>query len=196
MKKVIGYGLLAALMVTSGCATTPELIKASNISSRSDVFQELTDGGAIPRGYADLRIVFSLKTHRPGLYSEKDPHGTAAYLLLVNVDGQVVRVGGMTAEESSEPRSLRDPESGEGIRYRFDKRVRLKAGTHKIAVALPEDDVAVAREVKLAAGSSNTLVLEPVYGATAMRIRPTAYTETSFSEGIKGLLAILNGRPL
>ena len=196
MKKIFGCGLLAALMVTSGCATTPELIKASDISSRSGVFQELTDGGSIPRGYADLRIVFSLKTHRPGLYSEKDSHGTAAYLLLVNVDGQAVRVGGLTAEESSEPRSLRDPESGDGIRYRFDKRVRLKAGTHKIAVALPEDDVTVARELTLAAGSSNTLVLEPVYGATAMRMRPTAYTETSFTEGLKGLLPILNGRPL
>jgi hypothetical protein len=196
MKKWIGCGLLAVLAVTSGCATSPELIKVSNISTLSDVFRELSDGGAIPQGYADLRVVSSLKTHRPGLYSEKDPHGTAAYRLLVNVDGQAIRVGGITAEESSEPRSLRDPESGDGIRYRFDKRVRLKAGTHKIVVALLEDDVAVAREITLAAGSSNTLVLEPVYGATAMRMRPTAYTETSFTEGIKGLQAILNGRPL
>jgi len=196
MRKLIGCGLLAALLVTGGCATSPESKTAGNVSTRSDVFRELADGGAIPQGYADLRIVSSLKTHRPGLYSEKDPHGTAAYLLLVNVDGQAVRVDGTTAPESSEPRSLRDPESGDGIRYRFDRRVRLKAGTHKIAVALPEDDVAVAREITLAAGSSNTLVLEPVYGATALRRRPTAYTETSFTEGITGLLAILNGTPL
>jgi len=112
------------------------------------------------------------------------------------VDGQVVQVRGINAEESSEPRSLRDPESGDGVRYRFDKRVRLKAGAHKTAAALPEDDVAVAREIKLAAGSSNTLVLEPVYGATAAKRRPTAYTDTSFTEGITGLLAILNGKPL
>lgn len=197
MKRTFFAALLLALAMLSACAQNVELIKSLSATTRDDVFQELPGEAAIPTGYADLSILASLKTHKPGIYSfEKKPHGTADYMLLLNIDGQVTHIKGVLKEEDSESRYLRDPEAGEGIRYNFRKDVRLKASPHKIAVIVPDDDVIVVNEVVLSEGSSNILFLEPIYGAAARKQRPGFYGVTSFSQGIKGLRAYLNGRLL
>lgn len=180
----------------AGCAGSGELIRTASIGTRNDVFQELTDGGTVPQGYADLRIVSSLKTHRPGIYSIKDIHGTPEYRLLLNIDGQVTQIRGDLREENTEARGIRDPEAGEGIRYRFNKNLRLKAGTHKIVIAIIEDEFAVEREITLAEGGNNTLALEPAYRAAPGKRRPGLYGVTSFKEGIRGVSLILNGKPI
>ncbi|MBT1074249.1 hypothetical protein [Geobacter grbiciae] len=197
MQKAIFLALLLIAAMLSACAQNVELIKSASVTTRNDVFQELPEKVAIPPGYADLYIFASLKTHRPGVYpTEKKSHGTAEYMLLINIDGQATRIRGKLKEEESEPRFLRDPEAGEGIRYNFRKDVRLRAGPHRIAVAIPEDDIIIVNEVTLPEGSSNILLMEPVYGTTAMRRRPAFYGGTSFTQGVKGFKAYLNGRPL
>ncbi len=195
MKKTNLLLLVMSLAVISGCAESSALIKASSTSVRSDVFQELNDGGPIPLGYADLRIISSLKTHKPGIYSKKDLHGTPEYRLLINVDGQAVQLQGSLYEENIEPRWLRDPEAGEGVRYRFGRDLRLKAGKHRIVVAIPDDGLAVEREITLSEGKNN-LVLEPIYGATPGKQRPGFYGTTSFKEGIKWFRLKLNGQDI
>jgi hypothetical protein len=195
MKKMNLLVLAAVLLAISGCSGSSAFIKASSISVRSDVFQELSNGDLIPPGYADLRIDSSLKTHRPDP-SENKSHGTPEYRLLINIDGQAVQLQGSLHEENSEPRQLRDPEAGEGIRYRFSKKLRLKAGAHKIIAAIPEDGIAGGREITLSEGISNSLVLEPIYATTAGKRRLGFYGVTSFTEGIKGFKVILNGKPI
>lgn len=197
MKRTIALALLAASVAISGCARSTELVKTANVSTRTDVFQELPDGSPMPQGYADLRIATSLKTHKPGIYAfEKNFHGTPEYRLLINIDGQAMHVQGELSAEKIEPTLLRDPEAGEGIRYRFGKHLRLKAGSHRIVIALPGDEIAVEREIALVEGSVNSLLLEPLYGATAGKQRPGFYGVTSFYEGIKGFRVVLNGRLL
>ena len=189
--------LLMSLTVLSGCAQSAALIKTGSNSIRSDVFQELSNGGIVPQGYADLRIVSSLKTHKPGIYLfEKKSHGMPGYRLLVNIDGQAMELQGDLQEENSEPRGHLDPEGGAGIRYRFSKNLRLKAGVHKIIVALPNDEIAIEREITLTDGSSNRLVMEPVYGAVMIKQRPVFYGATSFKEGLKRLRLTLNGQDI
>lgn len=197
MKQALSLALLLTVAMLSGCAQNVELIKSMSVATRNDIFQELPEKAAIPEGYADLFISASLKTHMPGLYPfEKKPHGTTDYILLLNIDGQATRIRGDLKEEKSEPRFVRDPEAGEGIRYNFRKNVRLKAGTHKIAVAIPDDGIIIVNEFTLLEGSTNYLVLEPVYGRTAVRQRPGFYGLTSFSQGMTGIKAYLNGRAL
>jgi hypothetical protein len=188
--------LIMAVTFISGCANSSALIRTSSTSIRNDVFQESTDGGTIPAGHADLSIGFSVKTHKPGIYSVKDIHGTPDYKLLLNIDGQAVQLQGSLREENTEPRGLRDTEAGEGIRYQFTKNVRLKAGTHKIVIAIIEDEIAVARELVLADGSRNSLVLEPIYRTAPGKRRPGSYSVAGFQEGIRGLQVILNGKPM
>jgi hypothetical protein len=187
--------MLAAVAIISGCAQSSALIKASSASVRSDVYHELTDGRPVADGYAGLSLSSSLKTHKPGVYSAKDIHGTPDYKLLLNIDGQVTEISGTLRDENLEPRGFRDPEAGEGIRYVFRKTVRLKTGTHRIVVVLPGDNIAIEREISLSQGINN-LVLEPVYGAVAAKRRPGFYGVTSFYEGIRGFSVIFNGRPI
>jgi hypothetical protein len=196
MKKPIILAMIIVSAVLAGCAGDGEMIRDMRTSNRHDVFQELPKSGPIPSGYADLRIVSSLKTHLPGIYSGKDIHGTPEYKLLVNIDGQATQMPGDLREENSEARGLRDPEAGEGIRYRFSKNLRLKAGTHKIVIAILKDEIAVEREITLAEESSNSLELKPIYRVAPGKRRPGFYGATSFMEGVKGFRVSFNGKPL
>ena len=191
--------LMLSLMVLSGCVESSALIKANSISIRTDVFEELTNGGIAPQGYADLRLTATLKTHRPGIYQfEKTPsHGTSDYRFLVNIDGQAMKLQGILQEENIEPRWLLDSEAGYGIRYRFGRNLRLKAGIHKIVVALPDDGIAVERDICFAEGRANNLVLEPIYGTKPVQRRPGTYSSAkSFTEGIISIRMILNSREI
>jgi hypothetical protein len=91
---------------------------------------------------------------------------------------------------------LVDPEAGDGIRYRFSKILRLKAGTHRVVVALPDDEVAVAREITLSDGTPNSLVVEPIYSTKPGKRRPGDLTTTNFKEGIRSLRLMLNGKEI
>lgn len=174
--------LVMMLTVLNGCAQSSALIKAGSTSVRSDVFRELTDGGRIPAGMADLHVTATLKTHKPGVYSAKDVHGTPDYTLLLNIDGQAVVLRGSIREET------------DGVTYSFSKHLRLKAGSHAIVVALPADVIAVEKAITLVEGYANSLVMEPIYGAVTEKKRPSSYRDTSFEEGIKGIGLTLNGR--
>jgi hypothetical protein len=188
--------LVLSLTVLSGCAASSGLLKTGTSSTRSDVFVELSNGGAVPQGYADLNVVSSLKTHKPGIYPfEKKQHGTPGYILLVNIDGQALPLPGDLQRESTR-RELDDPESGDGIRYRFSRKLRLKAGTHNVMVALPDEKIAVEREITLSDQSDNVLVVQPVYGASSDKQRPGFHGVTSFMEGIRQVRPTLNGREL
>lgn len=185
--------LALSLMVSSGCAGNSALIKSSSISVRTDIFEELTNGGTASKGFSDLRITATLKTHKPGIYSESDIHGTPDYKLLLNIDGQAVLLKGSLHRENSEPVKLVDPEAGDGIRYQFVNNLRLKGGTHKIVVALPDDGIAVEREITLSEGDVNSLVLEPVYCTAPGKRLPGIYCSTSFKSGIRSFRLTLNG---
>ena len=178
-------------------AKNVELIKYMSATTRDDVFQELPEEAAVPSGYADLNILASLKTHKPGIYLfEKKLHGTADYKLLLNIDGQATYIKGELMEEASKARFFRDPEAGEGIRYNFRKDLRLKAGPHRVAVSIPDDAIIIVKEFNLLEGRTNLLLLEPVYGRTQGKQRPGFYGQTSFTRGINRFKAFLNGRTL
>jgi hypothetical protein len=186
--------MITTLGIPAGCAGNKELVNVMGTSTTRSVFQEVEQNVPAAHGYADLRINSYLKTHNTSFHSVKDTHGTPDYKMLLNIDGQTVLLRGSVQMENSEPRGLADPEAGEGIRYRFNKSLRLKAGTHRIVVAIPDDGIAVAREITLVEGNGNNLVLEPIYKTTPGMRRPGAGSTTSFKEGIRGFRLTLNGR--
>ena len=188
--------LVMAISLLSGCAESSALIKANSVSLRTDVFEELTNGATAPQGYVDMRVTATLKTHKPGIFSAEDIHGTPDYKLLLNIDGQAVLLQGTLYKENREPMKLVDPEAGDGIRYRFNKNLRLKAGTHKVVVALPDDGVAVAREITLSEGNPDSMIVEPIYRTTPGKRKPGIYSTTGFFEGIRSLRVILNGKEI
>lgn len=195
MKKMTAIYIITIISaLLAGCATS--LSKQAMMNSRTDVFSQISPNSSIPAGHADLTISASLKTHREFdcPINQQHPHGTAAYKLVLNVDGQAAQLNGRMQSESSESRGVMDPEAGDGIRYRFGKNLRLKAGAHKIIVALPDDGIAVEREITLIEGDVNNLVMEPIYSTTQGKKMPGVYSTTSFKEGIRGVRLALNGR--
>ncbi|MDD2736935.1 MAG: hypothetical protein PHF56_23630 [Desulfuromonadaceae bacterium] len=190
------YTITIISMLLAGCATS--LSKQAMMNSRTDVFSEISPNSSIPAGHADLTISASLKTHSEFEcpINLQRSHGTAAYKLVLNVDGQAAQLNGRLQSERSESRGVMDPEAGDGIRYRFGKSLRLKAGLHKVVVALPDDEIAIARELTLNEGDRNSLVVEPIYSTKPGKMRPGMYGTTSFTEGIRSLRVILNGKEI
>jgi len=197
MKKTIQlFATAMILAILAGCAGNKELVKAAGISTRENVFQEVDANLPPVAGYVDLRIYSALKTHKPGIHSSTDVHGTQDYMLLVNIDGQATTLKGRMTEERNAARSMRDPEEGEGIMYQFTKILRAKAGAHRVVVALPTDDLVAERDMILSDGENYSLTVEPIYYSFTGKQRPGKYGSTSFKEGIKSFRLQLNGKTL
>lgn len=196
MRKAIlmGITILMPLGIMAGCAGNNELVKTMSNSTTQGVSQGVQETLPEAHGYVNLNINSSLKTHSTGSQLVKDIHGTPDYALLLNIDGQTVLLRGNLQTENREPRGLSDTEDGDGIRYRFSKSLRLKAGTHRIVVAIPDDGIVVERYISLIEGNDNNLVLEPIYKSTSGMRRPGAGSTTSFKNGIRDIRLTLNGR--
>lgn len=195
-KSISGFAIIAVLAILAGCAGNKESVKAMGVSTRQHVFQEIEESSPPVHGYVDLRVYSSLKTHKPGIYPNKDIHGTQDYMLAVNIDGQAVTLQGRLTEERSEARSLLDHEAGDGIRYQFSKKLRVKAGPHRVAVALPADDLVTERDMILPEGNNYQLVVEPIYGTVPGMQKPGSYGLTGFKEGIKSIRLLLNDKTI
>lgn len=91
---------------------------------------------------------------------------------------------------------MRDPEEGEGIRYQFEKKLRIRAGTHKVFVAIPADDLATTKEVIFTEGEINSLTVEPIYGLIPGKQRLGLYGMTSFKQGVRSVILLLNGKAI
>jgi hypothetical protein len=197
MKKTILVITVASILgILGGCAGNAALIKTMSTSTSQKVFQKIEANQPPVPGLVDLSIYSTLKTHKPGIYSSTDVHGTGEHLMLVNIDGQATTLKGRMSEERSEARSMRDPEEGDGVKYQFTGKLRVKAGVHRVVVAFPEDDLIAEREVNLSEGEDNTLIVEPIYGSNPGMQRPGSYSATSFMQGIKSLRLLFSGKTL
>src|SRR6266571_9451834 len=99
MKKII-IGIFISAIIMPGCATNK--IATMSVEGRNDVFQEVAHKEPVPAGYAELTVLSTFKTRRPGdfLWSNSS-HGTPEYRLLLNIDGQTTHVRGDLTEEKT-----------------------------------------------------------------------------------------------
>jgi len=163
---------------------------------RTGTVEVISQDGIVPKELTELRITASLKTHNPGIHAVSDIHGMPDYTMLLNIDGEQLELPGRLHKENSEPAKLVDPEAGDGIRYLFNKNLRLKAGSHTIRVTVQYDGVVVEKGMTLVDGSINSLVLEPIYCPVPGKKRLGVYGAPHFVKGVKGFSLILNGRTL
>jgi hypothetical protein len=162
--------VVAALGLVVGCGGSVKMINAKSQSEKADVFQERPGGESIPAGYADLVIKASIKTHREGYYageSKDSAHGKEAYPFLINIDGQAVlwKINGEKHQlpKYVEGKTSRDPEAGNGMKYVLEKKVRLRAGTHKIFFGLPEEPYYTEADITVASENAYVLEFKPKY---------------------------------
>ena len=194
MKKAIQFILLTIVVgfIISCGLTTKEIITKSR-SVRSDIYTEVEDQGRIPpKGFVDLVIKTSIKTHVEGYHifeSSESPHGKPGYPFVFNIDGQGT-LWKIDGEKETTPDydkdGKRDSEGGTGIRYTIEKRIRVKPGSHMIFFALPKDKISVEFQISLSEGRTHVLEFKPLYGSRRV-------LQNSFLNGISRFEVFLDG---
>ena len=162
--------LIAIGITLVGCGATTKEIARMSQSERAGVFIEVVSEGPIPAGYADIVIRSSVKTPVAGYYpfeSKRSARGQTVYPFVVNIDGQAVQwqVEGQkhVLPEYVDGKTSRDPEAGEGMKYMFEKRVRLAAGSHKVFLGLSEESKFTTTDISVKSGSLYVLEFKPDY---------------------------------
>lgn len=153
---------------------------------------------AAPSGYADLLITANIKTHLEDFYlgeSKTSAHGKEVYPFLFNIDGQAVlsKVEGKKHElpKCVDGKTSRDPEAGEDIKYVLNKKIRLRAGSHKVFFGLPEDDYYREIVINVKEGEAQLLEFKPVYKYKTNPTRIPTYTK-----GVNHYDILVNGNPV
>jgi len=191
MKKLACYISIAVLgiafAISEATANEKEIMSKSQ-SDRTDVFSEVKDEGMPPKGFVDLVIKASIKTHLEGYYileSRESLHGKQGYPFLINIDGQAAiwKIDGLKDTKppyDKDGKTNPDPESGEGVKYFLEKKVRLTAGSHRIFFGLPEENYSKNFDITLKEDEVYVLEFKPTY---KYKTRP--YRIPTFLKGIK-----------
>lgn len=193
MRRFLSYMLVAVLITITGCVTSKEIIQKSK-SERTDVFSEVKEDEIIPKGFADLVIKASIKTHLESYYileSKESLHGKPGYPFVINIDGQaaVWKVDGQReVTPAYDEKGKRTHEGGEGMRYILEKRIRLSAGSHKVFLRLPDENYFKEFNITFKEGEVYVLEFKPIY---KYKTRP--YRIPTFLKGIKAYKVFLNG---
>jgi hypothetical protein len=197
MKRLTAHiSVVLLLAFLAGCGATAKMIITKSQSERTDVFTEVTDTGARPQGSVDLVVKANIKTHVAGYYSgesETSLHGKPGYPFVLNIDGQAV-VWKVDGQEHVKPaydeqgKTSTDPEARKGIKYTMEKKLRLREGTHKVYLALPEDDYIVETDIALRSGEEAVLEFKPIYWH-----KHIPYRIPTFLKGIRKYEIYLNG---
>ena len=171
--------ILAVLVLLSGCGETAKIIATKTQGQKSDIFAEVVDGTAVPAGYGDVMISASIKTHLEDFYigeSKASAHGKAAYPFVFNIDGQAV-VWKTEGKEDELPKydadgkTSQDPEAGTGMKYVLNKKIRLRAGSHRFFFGLPEENYYREFVVFVKDGETHTLNFKPHYSSKTIPTR-------------------------
>jgi hypothetical protein len=186
---------LMILVALTGCGTAAKEIQMKSQSDRTGVFTEVNEATLPVQGFATLTIKASIKTHLVGYYvleSRDSIHGKQGYPFLINIDGQAET---WVAEGKKDNLPIYDkdgktshvPDAGKGMKYVLEKKIRLRAGAHKVFLGLSADDYFKEVEITIKEGYSSTLEFKPVY-----RYKTYPSRISTFLEGIKEYEVYLN----
>jgi hypothetical protein len=185
--------LLTALLF-SGCAHVTREHIMQKASEEASSFKEINgEDKQLPEGYSELLIKASIKIPQKQFYliNPRPPRReNSQYPFVLNINGQGVLwpVNCTLDEQRMYVYNKRNPEGGDGLMCRLEKRIRLKPGYYKVYFGLPEEEFETKVTISLTGGSSNVLEFEPIYWRGGDRRR-------TFWNGISTFDIFLNGEP-
>ena len=200
MKRITKMVMVGVLVVVlAGCGYTAKNVQQKTFNTRTGVFTELGNGEIPERNFAVVIIKASLKTHVEGYYwleSKDSPCGKARYPFIFNIAGQTVLWNTQGQKEclpcyDQDGKTSHDPDAGEGVKYILDKKIKIRPGTYKWVLDLPNENFSREVEISLQGGKSYFLEFKPVYKEKTL---PTRIP--NFIRGIKGYQVYLDGFPL
>ena len=185
--------LIASLFLLGGCAAnqTVRQLETQPLQGERQVVKISADQAA--PGFGDLQLSLELKTRNHGtLLFDTAGYGTEKYALLVRVNGKPLQVAGGMTGETGDYRGSRDPEAGNGVRYRFATTLRLPVGMHTLICELPGEGVVFEQQVVVGEGV-NRLKLQPVYKRKDSHRLIGFYGDTTYYEGVRRLTVAGSG---
>jgi hypothetical protein len=183
--------MIFTIMALTGCGANQAKINLHSKSWVQDIFQEMPDGGKPPRGYADLVIKASLKTHLKGYFllePRGSRHGEPFNTFMINIDGQAKTYEVKGKEERGpqfDDQGKESPEVGLGMQYAFEQKLRLKAGNHRLFFGIPGEEYSKEINLTLEEGETYLLHFKPNY-------RCYRSGRAAFELGVCGYTAFLN----
>jgi len=196
MRKVITSVFIGVMsIVLIGCGAVAKTIKQKTQNTRPDVFTEIKNDDALTQGFVTLAIKANIKTNLEGYYlfeSKNSMCGKPGYPFVINIDGQAAawKVDGqkeILPSYDKDGMTSHDPEAGEGVKYVLEKKIQLRAGTHKVFLGFPNEDYFKELEIMFQEGKTYTLEYKPIY---KYKTKPTRIP--SFKKGIKEYEVYLN----
>ena len=186
--------LLLTVFLFFGCShITREQIMEKGLE-RASIFEEINEKESqIPGGYVELLIKASIKIPQKEFYlfNKRPPrHENSQYPFVININGQgaLWMVKCNLDDQMLYIRDKRNPEGGEGLMCRLEKRIRLKFGSYQVYFGLPEEKSETEVTISLTGGSSNILEFKPIYWGGGDDQR-------TFWNGISTFDIFLNGKP-
>jgi hypothetical protein len=196
MQKVmisVFIGVMSIVLI--GCGVTAKTIKQKTQTTGPDVFTEMKNADPPAQGFVSLAIKATIKTPLEGNYlfeSRNSMCGKPGYPFIINIDGQAAawKVNGqkeILPSYDRDGKTSHDPNAGEGIKYILEKKIQLRAGTHKVFLGFPNEDYFKELEIMFQEGKTYTLEYKPIY---KYKTKPTRIP--SFKKGIKEYEVYLN----
>jgi hypothetical protein len=188
---------LAVLLTTLaffGCAHATREHIIQKASEKASSFEEISEKEVqLPEGYSELVIKASIKIPKREPYLiKKRPlrNENSQYPFVLNINGQgaLWMVNCSLDKQKTYINKKRNPEGGEGLMCRLEKRIRLRFGSYRIYLGLPEEEFETEVSVSLPDSSSTILEFKPIYWRSGRSSR-------AFYRGISRFDIFLNGKP-
>jgi hypothetical protein len=189
----LGVGLLITFAFF-GCAHVTREQIMQRASEKASIFEEINQKESqISEGYSELLIKASIKIPQEETYLIKTrppEYENLQYPFVFNINGQGVlwMVNRTFDEQRTYINNKRNPEGGVGLICRLQKRIRLRSGSYKIYLGLPEEEFETEVAISLVDGSSNVLEFKPIYWRSGDNRR-------MFWKGISSFDIFFNGKP-
>jgi hypothetical protein len=161
--------VLLTTLVFFGCAHVTREGIIQRALEKASSFEEIHEKDSqLPAGYSELVIKASIKIPKKEhfLIKTRPPRDeNSQYPFVLNINGQGVlwTVNCTLDKQETYIDNKRNPEGGEGLMCRLEKRLRLKSGSYKVYLGLPEEEFETEVAISLAEGSSNVLEFKPIY---------------------------------
>jgi hypothetical protein len=161
--------VLLTTLVFFGCAHVTREGIMQRASEKASSFKEINEKDSqLPEGYSELVIKASIKIPQKEFYliKTRPPRDeNSRYPFVFNINGQgVLWTANCTLDnQNTYINNKRNPEGGEGLMCGFEKRIRLKSGSYRVYLGLPEEEFETEVGISLADGSSNLLEFKPIY---------------------------------
>ena len=188
---------LAALVTTlflfaCGHVTREHIMQKASEEATS--FEEISgEDKQLPEGYSELIIKARIKIPQKEFYliKKRPPRNeNSQYPFVFNINGQGVlwMVNCALDKQRTYINNKRNPEGGDGLMCRLEKRIHLKFNSYKLYLGLPEEEFETEVPISLTDCSSNVLEFKPVY-------RRSGDNRRIFWKGISNFNIFLNGKP-